>query len=28
MFRGGGHLFMLADPEAFAATLRAFLDAA
>ncbi|PTR11099.1 MULTISPECIES: alpha/beta fold hydrolase [unclassified Novosphingobium] len=28
MFKGGGHLFMLADPEAFAATLRGFLDAA
>jgi len=27
-FEGGGHLFMLADPEGFAATLRAFLDAA
>ncbi len=28
MFKGGGHLFMLADPEGFAATLRGFLDAA
>jgi len=27
-FHGGGHLFMLADPDGFAASLRSFLDAA
>ena len=27
MFHGGGHLFMLSDPDAFAARLRDFLDA-